>query len=295
MIKSMTAFGRAQAVVDGRELTVELKSVNNRFLDLNIKLPRIWNALEERIRARIREAGISRGKLDVYIGLDVQESDETVITLDEPYLKNYLNAIERLKNEYGLRDDISVMSVAQNRDVFMIKKPDIDEEKDWADLLPVLNNAIAAYTAAREAEGANLRADILGKCQKIKAASEEVARLSPLTVAAYRTRLETKLRQTLEEFGLTADENRVLTEVAIFADKVAVDEEVVRLSSHFTAFETALNSDEPVGQRMNYILQEMGREVNTIGSKATDSDVTAIVIDMKCELEKIREQIQNIE
>jgi len=295
MIKSMTAFGRARDIVNGRELTVEIKSVNNRFLDLNIRLPRIWNALEERIRARIRDAGISRGKLEVYVGLDVQESDETTVALDTPYLKNYLAALGQLRDEYGLRDDISVMTVAQNRDVFTIKKPETDEEQDWADLSPVLDAAIAAYNAAREAEGDNLRRDIMLKCEKIRDGAKEVERLSPQTVAAYRARLEAKLRQTLEEIGKTADDNRILTEVAIFADKVAVDEEVVRLGSHFTAFETALNSDEPVGQRLNYILQEMGREVNTIGSKANDSDVTAIVIEMKCELEKIREQIQNLE
>jgi len=295
MIKSMTAFGRAREVVGGRELTVEIKSVNNRYLDLNIRLPRIWNSLEERVRQRIREAGISRGKLEIYIGLDVQDSDETTVALDVPYLKNYLTAIFQLRDEYGLKDDISVMTVAQNRDVFTIKKPDIDEEKDWAELLPVLDNALKAYTAAREAEGDNLRRDILAKAEKIKAWAEDVAKLSPQTVAAYRARLDAKLRQTLEEIGKTADENRILTEIAIFADKVAVDEEVVRLGSHFTALETALNSDEPVGNRLNYILQEMGSEVNTIGSKANDSEVTAIVIEMKCELEKIREQIQNLE
>jgi len=295
MIKSMTAFGRARDMVNGRELTVEIKSVNNRFLDLNIKLPRIWNALEERIRSAIREAGISRGKLDVYVGLDVQESDETAITIDTLYAKNYIAALERLRDEFGLRDDISVMSVARDRDVFTIKKPETDEESDWNDLKPVLDKALAAYNAAREAEGSNLRDDIMQKCLRIKEWAEKVAELSPQTVANYRARLEQKLRQTLEEIGKTADENRIMTEVALFADKVAVDEEVVRLGSHFTAFETALSSDEPIGQRLNYILQEMGREVNTIGSKATDSEVAAIVIDMKCELEKIREQIQNLE
>ncbi len=295
MIKSMTAFGRARELINGREITVEIKSVNNRFLDLNIRLPRIWNSLEDRVRQKIRDAGISRGKLEVYIGLDVQEADETTIAVDGVYLKNYLAALSTLRDEYGLKDDISVMTVARQSDVFTVKKPDIDEEKDYADLAPVLDAALKAYTAAREAEGENLRRDIMEKCIKIKNYAEDVARRSPTTVANYRARLEAKLRASLEELGKTADENRILTEVAIFADKVAVDEETVRLASHFTAFETALASSEPVGNRLGYILQEMGREVNTIGSKANDSEVTAIVIEMKCELEKIREQIQNLE
>ena len=295
MIKSMTAFGRARQLVNGREMTVELKSVNNRFLDLTVKLPRIWNALEERVRQRIRDAGISRGKLDVFITLDTLETDETAIALDEAYLKNYLAALNRLREDYGLKDDISVMTVAQNRDVFTIRRPEVDEEADWQQLLPVLDEAVAAYNAARIAEGENLRRDLMIKLDHIRACADRVKELTPLTVENYRARLEAKLRQSLEELNQKADEARILTEVAIFADKVAVDEELVRLSSHFTAFIDALNSDGPVGQRLNFILQEMGREVNTTGSKANDAEAAAVVIEMKCELEKIREQIQNLE
>lgn len=294
MIRSMTAFGRARETVGDREITVELKSVNNRFLDQNIRLPRVWSGLEDRVRSHVKDR-VSRGKLDLFIGVAAGESSGTHIALDSAAAAQYLTALRQLRDEFGLKDDISVMTAARNNDLFTVQRDEIDEEADWLVLLPILDRALDAYDAAREAEGARLRADLLTKLDNLRKSAAFVAEQSPKTVAAYRERLENKLRQTLESLGAAADENRILTEVAIFADKVAVDEELVRLSSHLDAFTEALNASEPVGQRLNFLVQEIGREINTTGSKCTDAAVTAVVVEMKCELEKIREQIQNLE
>ncbi|MBQ7161102.1 MAG: YicC family protein [Clostridia bacterium] len=295
MIKSMTAYGRGVLQTDAKDVTVEIKSVNNRFFDCNIKLPRVYSPLEEKIRSLLQSAGLSRGKVDVSVILTVKSSEGVHVMLDRAYADSYLAALRDLRDSYGLTDDISTMTVAANRDVFTSEQPTTDTEKDWEELRPVVLEAYAAFSAMREAEGGRLRADLLSKKDGVKAMAEKVKLLSEASIAGYRDRLEARLRRTLDDLDIEIDEARILTECAIFADKVAIDEELVRLDSHFSEFEAIMNSDEPVGRKLDFLLQEMNRETNTIGSKCSDADIAHIVVDMKAELEKIREQIQNIE
>jgi len=295
MIRSMTAYGRGTSSCGGKEYLAELKSVNNRFLDINVKMPRAYSFLEENIKTYIQQQGIVRGKVDVYIGVDIIEDADTVVALDSAYAESYINALYELRDKFGLTDDISVMRVAQNRDVFTERKPDEDIEKYWEEIKPALDGAIKAFTDARLAEGENLRKDLLQKKANIEKIVEKIKELSEQETVSYLERLKTRLKNVLGELDIELDSARILTECAVFADKTAVDEEIVRLGSHFIAFETALSSDEPAGRRMDFLLQEMNREVNTIGSKCNSKDIAPLVVDAKCELEKIREQIQNIE
>ncbi len=295
MIKSMTAYGRAVGASGGKSFTCEIKSVNNRYLDCSVKLPRAYGFLEEKIIGFIRGSGISRGKIDVYVGIEVTESEGCAVTLDGAFAESYVTALKKLRDEFGLPDDITTMSVAQNRDVFIVKKPEEDTEKDWEALLPVLTEALDSYNASREREGANLRDDLMKKKENLEVIAAKIDVLSRQNISLYKDKLEARLRQTLEGLDINFDGNRILTECALFADKIAVDEEMVRLGSHFAAFDEAMNSDQPVGRRLDFLLQEMNREVNTTGSKSNDAEIAALVVDAKCELEKIREQIQNLE
>ena len=294
MLRSMTAYGRHSATVGNKEIIIEMKSVNNRFLDCNVKLPRSHSYLEDRVKKEITARGISRGKLEVSIIINQTES-ETQIIVDRGFADAYIAALRSLRDEFGLRDDISVMSVARHPDVFTFKAPDVDEEQEWADVLSVLSPAIDGFIAAREREGANIEKDMCAKIEKLRAYVKEVEKLSESDIKGYRARLEERLRTVLADNRVTIDENRILTECAIFADKVAIDEEIVRLSSHFDAFNAYLSSGEPVGRKIDFLLQEMNRETNTIGSKGSDTEIAKLVVEMKSELEKIREQIQNIE
>lgn len=295
MPKSMTAFGRATGSAGGKNYTVEIKSVNNRYLDCSVRLPRAYGFLEEKILGFIKGSGITRGKLDVYVGIEVTGSEGATVELDSAYAEAYVKALRKLRDISGLTDDISVMTVAQNRDLFIVKKPEEDAERDWAELLPVLSEAVSQYNSAREREGNNLRADLLAKKNEIAAIAEKIAELSEANTRNYREKLIARLKQTLDGLDIEFDGSRILTECAIFADRTAVDEELVRLKSHFDAFDAAMNSSEPVGRRLDFLLQEMNREVNTTGSKSNDAEIAALVVDAKCALEKIREQIQNLE
>ncbi len=295
MIKSMTAYGRAAAQSGGKNITIELKSVNNRYLDCNVKLPRRYSHLEEPIRAYIQKSGISRGKVDVYISVELLESEGVEIRLDTAYAESYYKALCELRDTLGLTDDISTMTVARNHDIFTVLKPEEDTDKDWNEILPVLDEAIANYNDMRQKEGQRICEDLMAKKANLMELAAKVEERSAVGVENYRARLEAKLRATLETVGAEPDEQRILTECAIFADKIAVDEELVRLSSHFKAFDEIFQSDEPVGRKIDFLLQEMNREVNTTGSKCNDSEIAHLVVDMKAELEKIREQIQNIE
>lgn len=297
MIRSMTAYGRASEVIGGKDILVEIKSVNNRFFDCTVKISKYYSFLEEKIKTYLQQNGVSRGKVDVYAGINIIENIGEKIHLDEAYAKSYIDALCRLRDAFGLKDDISVMSVAQNHDVFIVLKPEEDMETDWQELLPVLKNALGAFRSMREAEGDNLRRDLIQKKERLMQLNAKITSLQSNSVIAYRTRLETRLLQVLAEhdISIAPDDSRIITECAIFADKTAVDEELTRLGSHFMAFDLALESDEPVGRKIDFLLQEMNREVNTIGSKVSDIEITALVVEMKSELEKIREQIQNIE
>ncbi len=295
MIKSMTAFGRATGTAGGKNFVCEIRSVNNRYLDCFVKLPRAYGFLEEKIISFIKESGISRGKIEVYVGVEITESLGTTVELDTAYAEGYIAALRKLRDEFSLSDDISTMSVAANRDLFLVKKPEEDAERDWEDFKPVLEQAIAAFNSEREREGENLKADLMVKRYNLASLAKKIGELSAVQTESYRERLEARLRQHIGEMDMEFDSQRILTECAIFADKVAVDEELVRLESHFKAFDEAMNSSQPVGRRLDFLLQEMNREVNTTGSKCNDSSITALVVDAKCELEKIREQIQNLE
>ncbi len=295
MIRSMTGFGRCRETVEGLDITVEIKSVNSRFLDCTAKISRAYGYLEERIKPYLMSRGVTRGKVDVWISVEVMDSGSVQITADEGYLSGYLDALYTLRDKYGLRDDISVMTVARNHDIFQIKKPEEDIEKDWERVLTVLAKATDTFLSVREREGERLAEDLRTKMQNIKSATARIEELSEADVSTYRERLAERIREALNDNQITPDETRLLTECAIHADKVAVDEEMVRLRTHFGAFEEILSSGEPVGRKLDFLMQEMNREINTTGSKCSDAQIAHLVVDVKCELEKIREQIQNLE
>ena len=295
MIRSMTGFGRCRETVEGLDITVEIKSVNSRFLDCTAKISRAYGYLEERVKPYLMSRGVTRGKVDVWISVEVMDSGSVQITADEGYLQGYLEALYTLRDKYGLRDDISVMSVARNHDIFQIKKPDEDIEHDWERVLTVLSKAVDTFLTVREREGERLAADLRSKMENIKGVVARIEELSLADVSTYRERLAERIREALSDCQITPDETRLLTECAIHADKVAVDEEMVRLRTHFGAFEEILSSGEPVGRKLDFLMQEMNREINTTGSKCSDAQIAHLVVDVKCELEKIREQIQNLE
>lgn len=295
MFKSMTAFGRERADVGGKDITVEIKSVNNRYFDCSVKLPHVYAPLEQRVKQRLSEKGISRGKVDVGIFVDFAEATDTEILVNREYAARYISALRRLKEEFGLSGEISVMEVARDREVFSIKKPEGDIEAEWGELCPVLDVAIDRFISAREEEGERIEADLKAKIEHIREIVEKIEELSGEDIGGYRARLEEKLRAVLADNNITMDESRILTECAIYADRAAIDEEIVRLKSHFSAFYGYTEKDEPVGRSLDFLIQEMNRETNTIGSKCANSSMAHLVVEIKTELEKVREQIQNIE
>lgn len=295
MMKSMTAFGRAKETVRGREITAELKSVNSRYFDCTVKLSRTFSPLEDRIKPYLQSKGLSRGKLDVYIGAETVESEGVEVSVDAALAGGYIDALRSLCGTYGLRDDISVMGVARLGDIFTLKKPEEDIERDWEDVKTVLDKALEQFITAREREGANLEADLKGKVEGIRLIVDKIEEKSLSDISSYKDKLEERIRKMLSDNNISVDESRILTECAIFADKVAIDEELVRLRSHFDAFGEITNSTEPVGRKLDFLIQEMNRETNTIGSKCNSAEIAHLVVDVKTELEKIREQIQNIE
>lgn len=291
----MTAYGRAESSANGKDIRIEIKAVNNRYLDCSVKLPRMYGFLEEKIKAHIQKRGVSRGKVDVYVSIDVVDAVGTEVLLDLTHAESYINALKTLRDQFNLADDISVMTVASNRDLFNVKRPDEDIERDWAIVMPVLDEALDRFFDMRESEGDNLRRDLLEKKKHLMEIADTIGQMTEGRVDAYKARLETRLNQLLADKGIAADPARVLTECAIFADRTAIDEELVRLQSHFKAYDEIFASNEPVGRKLDFLLQEINRETNTIGSKVSDADIAHLVVDMKGELEKIREQIQNIE
>ena len=292
MIKSMTGYGRAVETVNGREFTVELRSVNNRYLDCSVRLPRILSFGEEAVKQAVK-ASVSRGKVDVFITVRSEAGDEVQVSLNQNVLQGYLSAMHQMVNEFGVADDISVSTVSRLPDVFILEKPQVDEEQLLADLMGVVHKALESYDAMRRAEGEALDRDLRSRGDTILELVSQVEAGNAQTVIDYRTRLENKLREVLENTSI--DESRILTEAAIFADKVAVDEETVRLRSHLKQMNTMLSGGGAVGRKLDFLLQEMNREANTIGSKCSDVNLARIVVDIKAELEKIREQTQNIE
>ena len=288
----MTGYGRALETVNGREFTVELRSVNNRYLDCSVRLPRMVSFAEDAVKQAVK-ASISRGKVDVFISIRSEGGEEAQVSLNKAYLDGYLTAMRQMVTEYGVADDISVSTLSRLPEVFLVEKPQVDEEQLQKDLMQVVTQALAGYDAMRCAEGEALDKDLRSRGNTILELVAQVEQGNAQTVIDYRTRLENKLREVLANTAL--DESRILTEAAIFADKVAVDEETVRLRSHLQQMNTMLDGGGAIGRKLDFLLQEMNREANTIGSKCTDVNLARIVVDIKAELEKIREQTQNIE
>ena len=292
MIKSMTGYGRAVETVNGREFTVELRSVNNRYLDCSVRLPRALSFAEDAVKQAVKNS-VSRGKVDVFISLRSEAGDDVKITLNEAVLAGYLAAMRQMVAEHGVADDITVSAVSRLPEVFTIEKPEVDEEQMLTDLMCVVAKALESYDAMRCTEGQALDRDLRSRGQTILELVSQVETGNAQTVVDYRARLEAKLQEVLANTAI--DESRILTEAAIFADKVAVDEETVRLRSHLEQMNTMLTTGGAVGRKLDFLLQEMNREANTIGSKCTDVKLAKTVVDIKAELEKIREQTQNIE
>ena len=292
MIRSMTGYGRAVQTIDGREITVELRSVNNRYLDCTVKLPRMFSFAEDSVKNRVK-AAVSRGKVDVYIGVNAAQAADVQVAVNRPVLESYLAALRQIESEYGVRDDVTVMSLARLPDVFSVEKTEEDEQKLTQDILSVAEEAIARYNTMRETEGAALEADLRGRAATILERVALVETRSPVTVAEYRERLRQKMQEVLQNTAI--DEGRILQEAAIYADRIAVDEETVRLRSHLAQLGDMLTKGGAIGRKLDFLLQELNRETNTIGSKCNDLELSNIVVEIKAELEKIREQTQNIE
>ncbi len=292
MVKSMTGYGRCVETVNGREFTVEVRSVNNRYLDCTVKLPRSLTFAEETVKQAVK-AAISRGKVDVFITVRSEGGMEAKVTLNAAMVEGYLAAMKQMVTDYGVTDDISVSLLARMNDVFSIEREEVDEEQLLSDLMGVVKQALENYNAMRAAEGKALENDLRSRGETILALVSQVEAGNAQTVVDYRTRLENKLKEVLANTAI--DESRILTEAAIFADKVAVDEETVRLRSHLQQMNNMLTTGGAIGRKLDFLLQEMNRETNTIGSKCSDVRLARIVVDMKAELEKIREQTQNIE
>ena len=295
MFRSMTAFGRERADVGGKDITVEIKSVNNRYFDCSVKLPHIYAPLEQKIKQRLSEKGISRGKVDVNVFVNFAEATDTEILVNKEYAERYINALRALKEEFSLAGEITVMEVARDREVFSIKKPEGDMEAEWADLCQVLDVAVEKFIEARVSEGERIERDLCQKIEGIRARVEKIEEESGNDIGGYKSRLEEKLRAALADNNITIDESRILTECAIYADRAAIDEETVRLKSHFDAFYGYVAKDEPVGRSLDFLIQEMNREINTVGSKCGNSSIAHLVVECKTEMEKVREQIQTIE
>ena len=292
MIKSMTGYGRAQGSFSGGDITVEIKSVNNRYLDCGVKLPRGYAYLEEGVKSQVQKA-ISRGKVDVFITINAAGADNVKISVNEPVAKGYIDAMHRLVQEYGIQDDISASAISKFSDVFLVEKQEQDENEVKSAISGVVADALGAFDAMRTREGEALKTDLLQKAEGILTLVSKVEERSPITVKAYRERLTAKMQEVLEDRQI--DEARIIQEAAIYADKVAVDEETVRLRSHVDQLQNMLTEGGVIGRKLDFLMQEMNREANTIGSKGNDVEQARNVVSIKSELEKIREQIQNIE
>ncbi|MDD6224750.1 MAG: YicC family protein [bacterium] len=292
MIKSMTGFGRSQRTVDGREITVEIKSVNHRYFEFSCRTTRGYGFLEEKLKSYISQR-VARGKVDMFVSLSAPQDEQATVTVNHRLASGYISAMRELGKTYGLADDISITAVAGYPDIFTVSREPEDEEKVCSDVLSVVDEALEAFISMREAEGERLKADILARVETILSIVEKIEKRSPETVSEYEKRLKDKITETLGD--RTIDEQRVLTEVAIFSDKVAVAEETVRLRSHMAQLKKFFESDMPAGRKTDFIIQEMNREANTIGSKVQDAEIAHMVVDIKAEIEKIREQVQNVE
>jgi len=292
LVKSMTGYGRAEEAVNGYTITVELRSVNNRYLDCNVRIPRLYLFAEEAIKSRVQGA-ISRGKVDVFVTLENTGEQKLNVSLNKPVADGYYSALKELARTYGLQDDISVSLLSRFPEVLVAEKAEDDVEQMAKDICGVLDRALLDFDQMRTREGGRLKDDILSRAATIEGKVALVEERSPETVSEYRTRLESRMNEVLSNAQI--DPARILTEAAIFADKVAVDEETVRLRSHISQLREMLEKGGAIGRKLDFLIQEFNREANTIGSKCSDIEIARHVVDVKAEIEKIREQVQNLE
>ncbi|MBQ1238972.1 MAG: YicC family protein [Ruminococcus sp.] len=294
MVKSMTGFGRCETEINGRAITVEIKSVNHRYFEFSCRITRGYSFLEDKLKAFVN-ARVARGKIDMFVSVGAADDVPCEVAVNHSLVSGYLAAMKEISDTYGVPNDASVVALSRFPDVFTVNKAPVDEEQLTSDVLTAADAALNSFVAMRETEGARMKADILSRAETILSIVSEIEERSPQTVREYENRLLERIRQTLENLSVEVDEQRILTEVAVFADKVAVAEETVRLRSHFEQLRAFLSLDQPVGRKIDFIIQEMNREANTIGSKVQDAVLAHKVVDIKSEIEKIREQVQNIE
>ncbi len=294
MIKSMTGFGRCETVINGREITVEIRSVNHRYFEFSCRTPRGYGFLDDKLKAYVNSK-VSRGKVDVFVSVSASDELPAEVTVNHQLVVGYIKAMQEISETYKIDNDVSVVALSRFSDIYTVHKAAEDEEEIISDVLSAVDIAIESFVKMRETEGERLKADILSRANIILSIVEEIEQRSPQTVKEYEQRLLERIKQTFADNDVSVDEQRVLTEVAIFADKVAVAEETVRLRSHFEQLKEFLEYEEPVGRKIDFIIQEMNREANTIGSKVQDAILAHKVVDIKSEIEKIREQVQNIE
>ena len=292
MLKSMTGFGRFDGIVDGYHIIVEIKSVNHKYFEFSSRITRGYGFLEEKLMS-FTQRRISRGKVDMYVSIDNYEEGDVQVVVNHSLAKGYIAALKELGETNGIGGNISFDSIARYPDVLSVHKAPEDEEKVWNVVSQAADKAIESFINMRALEGQRLFSDVMGRLDKILSIVEKIEVRSPATVKEYREKLENRLKEILQDRSI--DDARILTEAAIFADKVAVDEETVRLRCHINQFRKFAESSEAIVRKMDFLVQEMNRETNTIGSKAGDSEIAYMVVDIKAEIEKIREQIQNIE
>lgn len=288
----MTGYGRGENTQEGRRFTVEIKSVNHRYNDITIKLPRSMNYMEDAIKKKLTTQ-IARGKTDVYIFFETTSSQDVKIDLNEALTDAYVNQLQQIRTRYNLKDDISLSLIAKFPDILTVEKADIDNDVLFNILMPAVDMALNEFLALRQKEGKALKEDILGKLDKIKSFVEDIKVRSPKVVTEYREKLKNRLNELMDMKDI--DEARIITEVTLFADRASVDEEVTRLMSHINQVRSILDEEEAIGRKLDFLIQEMNREANTIGSKSNDIEITQITVNLKSEIEKIREQVQNIE
>ncbi len=292
MVKSMTGFGRSVETVDGLNITVEIKSVNHRYFEFSARMSRAYQFAEESLKSLLAES-ITRGKVELSVFVEDNTEKSTSIEINRPYVESYVAALRQLAKEYKIKDDLRLSAIASTPELLVVRKTSLEDEVVIEALKKVTANALVSYNKMRETEGERLKADVLSRVESILSKVEFIESRSPETVKAYRQRIEEKMRELLE--NSTVDEQRIITETAIFADKIAVDEETVRLRSHISQLKNMLEGDSATGKKLDFLIQEMNREANTIGSKSQNVEIAHIVVDIKSEIEKIREQIQNIE
>lgn len=292
MVRSMTGFGRAEKTAGGFEISVEIRSVNHRFFEYTSRITRGYGFLDEKLKACLQES-IFRGKVDAAVSVEAVEDKDAQVLVNTSLASGYVNALKELKERYGLSGEVTLDAVARYSDIFTVRRKPEDEEKVWSAVRETAEEAVSSLVGMRKAEGEHLKEDFLLRAEKILAAVKKIEERSPRTVEEYRRKLGERLKTMLADANV--DEQRILTEAAVYADKVSVTEETVRLRSHIDQFRSLLDSDGPVGRKLDFLVQEMNRETNTIGSKCADAEIAYDVVDIKAEIEKLREQIQNIE